>query len=142
MAPPLPNSPALPTPALLTGMIDVQERSVTESYILEGLWNIRFGQWLDAQQSFDDVMDSVMTPSGFNDVYNFRQQDEWYPVDLAVLLNDPKVKAMYKLIPDITFQLINDKVYEKLSIDFMQEDCVARLERVLAKRLPVLYYNG
>lgn len=34
-------------------------------------------------------MDSVMTPSGFNDVYNFRQQNEWYPVDLDVLLNDP-----------------------------------------------------
>lgn len=94
------------------GMIDVQERAITESDILEGLWNIRFGKWLDAQNSFDDVMDSVTTPSGFNDDYNYRQQNEWYPVDLEALLNDPNIRNEYKQIPGIPFYLINQDVYD------------------------------
>lgn len=73
-------------------------------------------------------------------MYNIRQQDQILSVDLQVLLNSDDIKTEYKFSTD--FNLVNSKVHDSLLTDFMQADCVPRLEFVLSKKIPVLYYNG
>jgi hypothetical protein len=54
------------------GLIDYQESLQTEQYILQTLADIDAGNWLAAQQDFDNVMTYIVNQAGNINVYNIR----------------------------------------------------------------------
>ena len=88
-------------------------------------------------------MDYISKRSGIEDPYNFVMQKDIEPVDMNKWFNLPNIKKIFNIPDEIVFNEITVDVYIRLSIDFMQSDCVGRLEQLLANNnFPVLYYSG
>lgn len=77
-------------------------------------------------------------------IYNIFVQGTYDSQENAMsdFLNLDKTKTILGFKTEITYDSFSPAVNSALSTDFMQRDCVARLENVLKANLPVLVYSG
>ncbi|KAL4472480.1 hypothetical protein ABPG74_018429 [Tetrahymena malaccensis] len=97
-------------------------------------------QWKNATDLFLELLNDV-NPSNL-DVYNIGRQvfpDSSY---LDNLVNSQYGQELFSFKLDKTFVQCDPVVYEVLSTDFIQEDCVARVEYLLHQGIYVHVYNG
>jgi len=125
------------------GLLDDVQRAKIEYYQLQGVSNIHLGNYLAAQQNFDQVMDGICSYGGDLNVYNFRDFGDYDFSSMVTFFNDADTVRRYNVDPSVAgqFQDINMNVYNALSTDFMQS-VADRVAYVAAAGLPIMFYNG
>lgn len=85
------------------GLIDYQERSKIEQYILNATYQEMNRRWRDLHESFYKVLNLITSSTGGVNVYDITKYKP-YPTSLiGQYLNDPSIISLYKLDPNIKF---------------------------------------
>jgi hypothetical protein len=124
------------------GLIDYQDRTRAEQYLLNASYQFINQRMKDLHDSFYKILDTITNSSWDVNVYDVTRYDQ-YPTTLmeSYFASDDVVK-MYQLDPSVKFNSQYSNVKEGLYEDFMRSE-VALVEKILMNYdVQVLVYTG